>query len=220
MNDDYSITGLKFNDFLTNYFKWLPGEHITIISPTSSGKSTLALQLAEVKKKVCFFNIKGVDDTLQRGLKKYGYKTETTFPFSLQTKLDIVSNKKIRINFYNKKMINEDFDGMIENFRNSFQRLINQTGWTLVFDELQVLSDYGMSGLMKDIQRALILSRSYKTSILGCAQTPTYIPRSSTSQAKHIFISKNKDIENIKTLAGKSGINKNVLVDITKIDVL
>ena len=213
-NNDINIIGKPFEDFLKT-FKWLPGEHLTIISPTSSGKTTLALQLCELKKRVCFFNIKGVDTTIDTGLKKFNYVTEKNYPFSFQTKLDLLSNKKIRINFHNRKYIKDNFDYMISIYRNSFQKLINQTGWTLYFDELQVLADYGMSGMMKDIQKALILSRSYKTSIISGAQTPVFIPRSSTSQAKHIFISYTKDIENVKTLALKSGINKNILLQVT-----
>lgn len=70
--------------FIREYFRYKPGEHVSFIGPTGSGKTTLAYQLLqEVSSKVLqaiVFVMKPRDDTATKWNKKLGFKRVRNWP--------------------------------------------------------------------------------------------------------------------------------------------
>src|SRR3954452_15677764 len=69
---------VPWDEFIDDYFIWRQGEHVTLIGPTGSGKTTLTNAILDKRAYILFFSTKQRDDT-QAKLLTQGFRTAATF---------------------------------------------------------------------------------------------------------------------------------------------
>lgn len=94
---------LPWDEFLAGRFVWNQGEHVTLIGPTGSGKTTLALALLPMRRYVLAFGTKPKDRTLDTLVRQAGWKRVQTWE-----KMPRVIRGACRVVFWPKYLTPED----------------------------------------------------------------------------------------------------------------
>lgn len=178
------------------FFTWRQGEHITALGTTGSGKTTTLIELLERRGHVITFGTKAKDSTLQKLIKRDGYKKISDWPppqtsaykkVVLWPKIEEGNAKEIKAR--QKAIFGEALSG------------IYRTGaWCLFLDELRYITDF--LGLSEEVELIWQQGRSLGISLVGGTQRPRFIPLVAYDQATHLFFWRENDAENLQRLSG------------------
>jgi energy-coupling factor transporter ATP-binding protein EcfA2 len=209
-------------DFIENYFHYKPGEHVTFVGATGSGKTYLAYQLLnEVTTPELpgiVLVMKPVDETASKWNKKLGYKIIRSWP----PMKSIWEPKKPRGytlwpgrsgDFENDELAQyEQFNRAI---RMSYA---NKKSQEIIFaDELYSLCKE--LGLEKTLIHVWTKGRSMKLGLWGATQKPTHVPLWAYNQAQHLFLSYEPDMVARKRFGEFGGVNPKLVEDVvSKLD--
>lgn len=186
---------------------WRTGQHVTLIGKTNSGKTHLALELADLRPYVVIAATKR-RDSLMSDAQAHGYRivpsmrevpyTETGHPV------------------FNRVIVWPATDSPSERNRQAIQAAVlretlsiaerqskGYSGWTVLIDE--TMWAYDMLGLKRELDAVWYQGRSAGMSLIACAQRPTRVPRLMISQASHLFlwmVSDKRDLEPLREIAG------------------
>jgi hypothetical protein len=197
------VPELEWSDFLARGFDWRQGEHVSLLGPTGTGKTTVAVQLLERRGYVVAIGTKPADSTLDYLRKRQGYK--------LVRELPVVVNGPTRAIVWPKmRTLDRDRKKEIaEVVRQTLDRAFSSKGWTIFADELAYLSNtLNLSRELSDIWQQ---GRSNFVSLIGCSQRPRHIPLDAYSAASHLFLWRNNDEYDLKRLSGLNGVNAGVI---------
>lgn len=149
-------------------FAWLPGEHVTAIGDTGTGKTYLLAELVRFRKYVIVFKTKADpdDDKKWRGF----HRTQRA------KTMDNVRFEHILLDPEYRYQTREGVE-MLE-------RVYLQGGWTVVIDELWIAERIG---LKHQIERLLTQGRSKGISVVLGQQRPVTTSRFAISQTTHLF---------------------------------
>ena len=165
--DRTPIEVLPWPDFLTWWTSaWEPGQHVGVIGPTGSGKTTKVLALCSTTDYVLAVDPKGGDRTLAAS----GWRRVTRWPLPAGVIADIKDGKPVRL-----------IVGKIaktRSLRTANRRLLAQVmpalwehgGWTVIIDELQMLTDRRFFNLADDTVELLIAARDRAISVVTALQ--------------------------------------------------
>lgn len=143
------------------------GQHVGVIGPTGAGKSTLEIGLCDpIRQWVMGLDPKGGDDTLAGS----GWQRVTKWPLPLGIKADIKDGEPARL-----------IIGKVANTRaqrTDNRRLLaqvvpaiwEQRNWTVIVDELQMLTDRRFFDLADDVVELLIAARNRGISVVSALQ--------------------------------------------------
>lgn len=197
------------------------GDHVAVLGPTGSGKTHIALAVAEMRGYVLLVAVKPkdplVDDAIARG-----YWPAPT------DKLEIpyVDNKPMhkRVIFWPRltdKQRRAIPDSQILSAERAMHRpriqgalgYVRQNGhWTIVLDEgTYVCRDLG---LQRDIDSALMHFRTLDSSIIILGQRPSWMGRYTLSSPTFLFLFNTNDREDRKSLGDVSGVDTASIRDI------
>lgn len=148
--------------------RWLPGEHITVIGDTGTGKSYLVSKLVRMRQYVIVYKTKPDPDDASkwRGF----FKARNA-----KTMTDIRHNRILLTPEY-RYQPREGWQAMEYAWQHG--------GWTFVIDELLYAERLG---LRDSIERLLTQGRSKGISTVVGMQRPAWTTRFAISQSTHLF---------------------------------
>lgn len=201
MNDLEEIPYLDWNQFLEEW-KWNQGEHVTLIGPTGTGKSTL-MKAIEYKRSTAVVLVTKKKDPIVDAYKRIGYKLIKTW-------------EDVPTDIYPKVILKPPFDKgddkertqRIE-FKYAFDRAFEYGGVALYIEELQYM-DQDL-GLARQMNRLWQQGRSLGVTMIAGTQRPRNVPLAAFSQATHIFFFNSSDDYDIQRIGSMGGVNNRTI---------
>jgi hypothetical protein len=145
---------------------WQPGEHVTVIGDTGTGKTYLMARLVELRRWVVVLKTKS---------------DRTKFPgdFRHARRATALDNPRIE-----KVVIEPVYERQAREGWLVFEKVWKQQGWTLVIDELWYVERLGLS---EQVERMLTQARSKDITAMVGMQRPVTQSRFAISQCTHLF---------------------------------
>jgi hypothetical protein len=193
---------LAWNDFLSWLDdNWEQGQHISLIAPTGSGKTTFASHIISRRKWVIALDPKGGDSTLA----KLGWERLKSWPppWSIRSRIQQGEPVRLIVGFKPRKL--DEVMKLRELQRKTLEGAFMQGGWTLYVDEAQVLSDPRMMAVRGPLEELMIAARDRKVSVVSSTQAPKWASRALWEQATYIATTTTRDREIIRRLADVLG---------------
>jgi energy-coupling factor transporter ATP-binding protein EcfA2 len=205
---------IEWDDFMTYVLgsakpnlRWAQNQHMGLIGPTDSGKSTLLHGMLPLRDYVTMFGTKINDSTLD------SYIADGTFvripdwpPMKGRFAKQPVTAKEMP-----RRLLWPDVSSLDAVMRLGpvFHRAVDDIygrgGWCVVWDEFWMQCE-----ILKMRETAKILlqqARSNDISMVMGIQRPAWIPREIYSQTRHLFFWRNNDEQDLKTIGGVGWLN-------------
>lgn len=196
---------------------WRQGEHVVGIGPTGVGKTNTMLELLRHRERrggaVCVLASKPRDDTMEsltgRGYRRYsGYRT--TGPLAMFGRgprvpegLQQVPTNVDRVLMWPPyRDLDRDPRLQADVFRKVLQQTFRDGSWCVFLDELPYLTDE--LNLSAELDRLYNQGRSMGVTLVGGAQRPRFIPRSSLANTTHLLIYRTGDEDDLRRVSGLS----------------
>ena len=212
------IKRIDREEFITDYFDYKPGEHVSIIGATGNGKTTLALQLlkatAHPKLPAVILAMKPKDDTIDKyraDAKAEGidYRLTRTWPprKSLWTPGTphgwVLSPKHTFDPYRDSPDHTEIFDRAL---LDSYKR-----GNRIIFAD-EAVSLTKELGLGLSMDTLWTKGRSMKCGMWAATQRPAWVPRNMFDQSTHLFLDYPADKQTRDRYKEISGVDPEVIL--------
>lgn len=195
---------ISWDDFLTYVLNWKQGQHMGLIGPTESGKSTFTFGVLPLRKYVTFFATKPADPVLEQFALQAGYVRTPVWPPTVRNaigrKRPARADEIPRRLLWPKAASLDSISVQRREFHKAVSDIYGQGGWTVVWDEFWM-----MCQILKMEQHARILlqqARSNDITFVMGAQRPSRIPLEVYDQATHLAFFRDNDEVNLKRISG------------------
>lgn len=181
--------------FTGKVFRWRQGEHLAMIGPTGSGKTTLSLHLLGLRKYVVALGTKPADQTLDMLVNDAGFKRFESW-------------ENVESDRYPKRIIWPDARALHSaqaqrrEFRNALAEIYRQGSWCVYIDELWFIIHH--LKLELEIRTYLQQARSIGISLAVATQRPAFVPLEIYDQSTHLFFWRDNDERNLSRISGIS----------------
>lgn len=195
---------LSFDAFLSLFLsEWHQGEHIDLIGPTGTGKTTVAHKVLTAREYVCVLAIKRQDDTLDQFTRHAPrYKIIQKWPPTYLEKRVILWKKP-------RSLDREDVKKQALSVHKALNQMYLSGGWCIYLDEAGYIA--GVLGLSQAIGILLNQGRSAFLSIAVTTTRPSSvvarIPKEALNQVRHHLIFKFIDEREMKTCGEIVGLS-------------
>lgn len=194
---------VDWDDFTRYVFGWQQGQHIGLIGPTESGKSTLTYSILPLRRYVTFFATKPRDPTLEAFARNAGYARIPDWPpmRGVRPFRRLVTAEEMP-----RRLLWPDAStlGAVARQKAVFRRAIDDIyakgGWTVVFDEFWMMNT--ILELETESRILLQQARSNDISFVMGAQRPSRIPLELFDQSSHLFFWRDNDEVNLRRMSG------------------
>ncbi len=195
--------------------QWQPGEHITVVGPTGSGKTHLALTLAELCKYVLVIATKR-DDPLIDDLQGRGYFATANLDRLVWTDNDGPVPEHRHVIYWQRlegaKGARERQERQAVLVRKALDYAERTRGWTVVLDELMWATRN--LHLDRELDSLWFGARTQGVSVIACSQRPTQVPLLALSSASYLFLFRTQDDRDLERLREAStGFPRRMLAD-------
>jgi hypothetical protein len=187
--------------FTRDVFEWRQGQHVGLIGPTESGKSTLTYSLLPMRKYVTFFATKPRDRVLEQFASKAGFVRLYDWPPRNKWTHRPVTAARMprRLLWPDARELNATATQRAV-FLRAFDDIYTQGGWCTVWDEFWMMCQ--ILGMEKEARIMLQQARSNDISFVMGAQRPSRIPLEMFDQTTHLFFWRDNDEANLKRIGG------------------
>jgi len=176
-------------------------QHVTIMGPTGTGKSTLAMQIAERREYVAVLAAKPRDTHMSAMLRAGGYRNVSRLPEAG------AGVRRVALWPRNDGLESQPMQRQV--FGDALAHAFRVGVWHMVIDEGHYLAD--TLGLGDRIKTALQMGRSNGHGLILCAQRPAWLPRDVYSAADHLFLFRTNDAADLKAVSGLNGMNEKIV---------
>jgi hypothetical protein len=189
--------------------EWKQDEHMSIIGPTGTGKTALAVELLKIRTYKVFVMTKPADDKLARALDRQHYVKVPAFPRNPPDDID-------RYFLWPPGSGDLSPDGLQKQrtiLRDAFVKIFRGPGggqpgrWCICLDEARYVSDPAYLGLRREVNQLLIQGRSLRISVVLNFQRPSWVPPEAYDQASHLFIAQDNDRRNVQRFREIGGVD-------------
>lgn len=184
--------------------RWRPGDHVALIGPTGTGKTTFAVGILPLRKYVLAIDPKGGDSTLS-ALTKHGFRRSTTWPISAADRRRIEKGEPVRLIMGPVVRTRVDRDKQRVLLEKTLEGAFVEGGWTIYVDELQLLADRRMMKLGTSVEENLVAARDRGVSMVCSFQRPANVPRAASDQASYLFLWYTRDVDVVNRLGEMAG---------------
>jgi len=161
------VIAMPWDDFAPWFTeRWGQGEHIAVVGPTGSGKTTLQMRLGELRNWAAVLDGKGGDRTLDAA----GWQRVTRWPLPLHLKSDIKEGEPAHLIIGHNVKTFADRPKHRTLLRKALRGLWAQRNWSVLVDEVQLLTDVRFLGLANDVVELLIAARDRGLSVVAALQ--------------------------------------------------
>lgn len=198
-----------YDNFRKGDLSWKQDEHVSIIGPTGTGKSALAVELLKIRKYRIFVMTKPEDEKLERALLRQNYVTVAAFPKNPPEDID----KYLLWPPGSGDLSPDGRDSQRTIIRDAFMKVFTGTNggkpgrWCFCFDEARYVADPSMLGLRQMMVQLLIQGRSVRIAMMMLFQRPSWVPPEAYDQASHLFVAHDNDRRNVQRFKEIGGID-------------
>lgn len=197
-SENEAVVGVHWPVFLAWFREvWEPGQHIALIGPTGTGKSTFAVGILKLRKYVLAFDPKGGDSTLAAS----GYERASTWPPPERIRREIAEGKPAHLIVGPVVHTTDDRETLKEVQAQALASAFDEGGWTVYLDEFQLLADRRLMGLHTESETLLIAARDKGVSVVTAYQAPAWVPTSASRQATWVCLWPTRDIDVVRKLS-------------------
>lgn len=194
-------------DVFFDQWEWEPGQHITVIGPTGSGKTVLVRTLLTRREFVVVLGIKNRDPELYGPFQQMGYQVVSNFdPEPEEGDTHIIFKPKLSGPGREAKAAQSDA------FREALGEIFLSGFWTVYADDVQYLADN--LKLSTEFETFWMLGRSEGISMVASTQEPVDIPVLAYGQATHLFLFNNPDLYRVRRIAELAGVGREVVAEV------
>lgn len=178
-------------------------QHVTILGPNGTGKSTLAMTIARRRPYVGVLAAKPRDKHMKAMLREGGYMKVPRLPESGAGRRKVV--------IWPRNRGQRDYPAMRTAFADAFEAAYEVGVWHLLVDEAHFIAQ--TLGLHSHIRGAYQMGRSNGHGIILAAQRPAWLPRDIYSGATHLMMFGTNDSADLKSISGLNGVNDRTVRD-------
>lgn len=189
---------MSWDDFMLYEFDWQQGQHIGLIGPTGSGKTTLALAILPIRKYIVVLATKPKDSTLSQFGKKNGFKRYSEWQevdADLSPRRLVWPDAKSLYSAVNQR----------RHFQMALQQIYREGNWCVYVDELWFIIHH--LRLELEMRTYLQQARSNGISLVAATQRPAFVPLEVYDQSTHLFFWRDTDERNLSRISGISWHN-------------
>ena len=194
---------LSWDDFLTYVFDWRQNQHVGLIGPTESGKSTLEFAILPQRRYITIFATKPRDELLEQFAYQAGFERIEDWPPQIQRfrgmRPATAEEMPRRLLWPNARELGAT-ERQAKIFRRAFEDIYAEGGWCTVWDEFWMMTQ--ILGLENEARVMLQQARSNDISFVMGAQRPSRIPLEMFDQTTHLFFWRDNDEANLKRISG------------------
>lgn len=214
---DHPLPFTPWDQFMARW-RWAQGEHVTVIGPTGTGKTTLIRAIMpkryDAAAAVAVLATKPVDKGLESWARTDHLAIVRDFPPrrfppppNVVTPNGTVVPWKRRIMIWPrvKGMPLDQIDAHVADVhRRAMTGMFWQGGWCVVGEELWELTRIGLA---RELEQLWSQGRSAGLTVVGATQRPVDIPLLAYNSASHLFMFADNDDVNLRRLQGIGGMN-------------
>ena len=213
------------DSFLREYFTYKPGEHLTLLGPTQSGKTTLASQLLKVttypKLPGVVLVMKPRDAVVSAMAESLDYQIVRDWPPPVHTRHRVKTRGRVEVQkppgymVWPKHTFDPDRDDahLAAVFRRTIRSNYAKGDAVLFCDEI-----YGLSkelGLERDLNAVWSRGSAMGCGLWASSQRPYGIPQWAYTSPEHIFLAKDPDKRDRDRYGEIGGVDPDLVKDIT-----
>lgn len=216
-----------WSNFLATW-NWRQGEHVTVIGPTGTGKTTLIRGIMPKRyaagAAVNVLATKSRDANLDAWAARDRLTIVDRWPpprplLPWQVPADVVMSNGVRVPWSFRLMtwprddrvpVGLIREHMADVHRLAIQDMYREGNWCIVAEELFELTRMGLGN---ELEQMWTQGRSAGITVVGATQRPVGIPLHAYNNASHLFMFNDNDERNLQRLQGIGGMNERNLRD-------
>lgn len=191
---------------------WQPGQHVTLVGPTGSGKTHMAVSLLDMCRYRLILATKR-QDPLVRSLREHGYMITGELK---DIQWDMQANEPLHRKVVYWPSFPEKLDqrqrqsAQAEAMGRALDWAEKTGGWAVLVDE--TIWMHRNLGLDRELSGLWFQGRTMGVSVVACAQRPSHVPRLAWTQADYFFIWQTQDKTDLDSLREiSSGIPRELI---------
>lgn len=206
---------LEWDDFMTYVLgsskpdmRWAQDQHMALIGPTESGKSTALHGMLPLRSYVTLFGTKIKDRTLQSYVDSGEYERLYDWPpvkRKLWHKTEVTAREMPRRLLWPDVTTLEGVPRMRPVFDRAVSDIYGNGGWCVVWDEFWLQCE--ILDMRKTAKILLQQARSNDISMVMGMQRPAWIPPEVFDQTRHLLFWRDNDELNLKRIGGVGWLN-------------